>query len=199
MELIGSLLFVVAVALAVALFVSQPFLRRGNKAFPGEAIARQNRDHERSALLAERDRTLSALHELDFDFTLGKVPQEDYQSQRVVLLQHGAEVLRKLDEIGVDSTGVEGAGNRHAPESIEDRIEAAVAARRADVGSRIRPSAAAADNGGRPAAGASRDDVEELIARRKRQRNESSGGFCPQCGRPVQKSDKFCSKCGADL
>ena len=199
MELIGSLLFIVAIALAVALFVSQPFLGRGKKIYPDGALTQQSRDHERSALLAERDRTLSALHELDFDFTLGKVPQEDYQGQRTVLLQNGAEVLRKLDAIGADSNRVEGGMDRPAPETVEERIEAAVAARRADVGTRSRPAGATAEKGGRPATGVRGDDVEELIASRKRQRNESSAGFCPHCGRPVQKSDKFCSKCGADL
>ena len=40
------------------------------------------------------------------------------------------------------------------------------------------------------------DDVEMLIASRRKQRQEKSAGFCPKCGRPVQKSDKFCSNCG---
>ncbi len=199
MEFIGSLLFVLAVALAVAMFVSQPFLRKGKKYYSGEIIAQQKRDHQRSALLAERDRTLNALHELDFDYTLGKVPQEDYQEQRAVLLHNGAEVLRKLDEMEITAGVIGSEGNEPAPVSMEERIEAAVAARRADVGRSSRPSAETAGAEGGRDKSARRDELEDLIARRKRQRGESSAGFCPRCGRPVQKSDKFCSKCGADL
>ncbi len=58
-------------------------------------------DHQRSALLAERDRVLTALQDLDFDNALGKVPVEIYREQRGLLLQTGASVLRRLDEMNV--------------------------------------------------------------------------------------------------
>ena len=51
-----------------------------------------------SALLAERDRVLIALQELDFDHTLGKIPADEYPSQRENLLQSGAGILRQLHE-----------------------------------------------------------------------------------------------------
>jgi ribosomal protein S27AE len=38
-----------------------------------------------------------------------------------------------------------------------------------------------------------------LIASRRRERLEKAAGFCPQCGKPVQISDKFCPRCGASL
>ena len=50
------------------------------------------------ALLAERDRVVNALQELDFDFNLNKIPSEDYPVQRAALLQKGADILKKLDE-----------------------------------------------------------------------------------------------------
>jgi hypothetical protein len=40
------------------------------------------------------------------------------------------------------------------------------------------------------------DDLEILISTRRRSRLEKAAGFCPQCGNPVQKSDKFCYHCG---
>jgi len=39
-------------------------------------------------------------------------------------------------------------------------------------------------------------DLEALIANRRRQRQERSGGFCPACGHALQRSDKFCPECG---
>lgn len=197
MELIGSLFLVLALAVLVALFVARPFLRRANAAQKYLQPEAQQREHERSALLAERDRVLEALQELDFDYALGKVPEEEYPAMRAELLRKGAGVLRQLDAI-------ESEGEVQLA-AAEDRIEAAVAARRADVQRAARaarqaepvaePALAEGRSGGNGHARAV-DELEELIAARKRARQESAAGFCPRCGKPVQKSDKFCSKCG---
>ncbi len=176
---LGSIFLIIALALLVGLFVSRPFLTRATTV----QLVEQKRqvdvqaDHERSALLAERDRLLTALQELDFDNTLGKIPAEDYPMQRAELLTAGAEVLRKLDEI-----------EQTLPSSsAEERLEQAAAAHRADA--RQRPRLPAADQ----------DDLEAIIAARRRARQEKSAGFCPKCGRPLQQSDKFCSGCGASI
>lgn len=41
-------------------------------------------------------------------------------------------------------------------------------------------------------------DVEEDDLDESR-RDEGDGPFCPQCGRPVSESDRFCRHCGAPL
>jgi len=71
-------------------------------------------------------------------------------------------------------------------ESATDQIESAVAARRADL------SAA-------PASVRDDDDVEALIATRRKARKEKSGGFCPRCGKPILVSDRFCPHCGKSI
>ena len=43
------------------------------------------------------------------------------------------------------------------------------------------------------------DELEALLANRRRERQEKSAGFCPQCGGALQQSDRFCPKCGASL
>jgi hypothetical protein len=207
MELIGSLLLVLAVALVVAIFVMQPFLRRQAEAQRiGEAdenSAAKALDHQRSTLLAERDQVLTALQELDFDHALGKVPEENYVEQRALLLKKGADALRRLDEMS--ATAAQSASAR-LDQSVEERIEAAVAARRADsrrvegqdaITATALPAAQALKSG--DGNGKGRDSLEDLIATRKRERKESTAGFCPKCGRPVSKSDKFCSRCGSVL
>ncbi len=191
MEVLGSLLIILALAIIIALFVARPFFNRVFARPAGvESQQAEEYQHRRSTLLAERDRVLNALQELEFDNILGKVPDEDFPLQRTDLMQHGAAILRELDqlepEVEVTSTA-------------EDRLEAAVAARRAD--------AAAARDGmvlvkeGRPNGnqGLPPDKLDDLIAARRRQREEKSAGFCPRCGRPVQKSDRFCSRCGTTL
>ena len=200
MELLGSILLTLALTLLVVMFISRPFFRPDLRRANGAQQSPENAlEHRFSGLMAERDRILTALQELEFDYVLGKVPAEDYPEQRAALLYTGAAVLRQLDEIRPSEFLLRG---EHGGErSAEDRIEAAVAARRADAADR-NPAER------NPAAGKQRSEadvrLEELIAARKRQRAdknpaEKSAGFCPGCGKPVQKSDKFCPRCGAKL
>lgn len=39
-------------------------------------------------------------------------------------------------------------------------------------------------------------EIEQMIHSRRMNRAEQTSGFCPRCGRPVQKSDQFCPSCG---
>lgn len=39
-------------------------------------------------------------------------------------------------------------------------------------------------------------EIEEMIYSRRKNRVEQTSGFCPRCGKPVQKSDLFCPSCG---
>jgi NADH pyrophosphatase NudC (nudix superfamily) len=90
MEL-GAIFLLLGMLAIVVMFVAQPFAEHWR--------AKVQSGHEISALLAERERALNALQELDFDSELGKVPAEEYSTQRANLLQMGADVLRRLDEI----------------------------------------------------------------------------------------------------
>jgi NADH pyrophosphatase NudC (nudix superfamily) len=94
MEL-GAILLLVGVLVIVVLFVAQPFTEHWH--------AKIQSGHETSVLLAKRENALNALQELDFDFKLGKIPAAEYSVQRASLLQMGAEVLRRLDEIQTGS------------------------------------------------------------------------------------------------
>lgn len=173
---IGAILLILALFLLVAFFVAQPFLeRRAVKLVSAE-------EHQRSTLMAERDRLIGALQELDFDHTLGKIPAEDYPLMRAELLQHAADVLRQLDGLGQQ------AGDAR-PSAAEERVEAAVAARRADAAVGQKPASAAVED----------DDIEELIAARRAARKEKTAGFCSKCGKPLLKSDKFCPACGKPI
>ncbi len=173
---IGSLFLILGLLILVGLFVARPFFERTARAVSQE-------EQTLSALMAERDRVLNALQELDFDHALQKIPEEEYPAQRAILIQKGVEILRQLDAFQPQATAAD----------VEARIEAAIAARRADAARRpaSRPAAAVLD--------APDDELERLLASRRRQRSEKAAGFCPQCGGPVQKSDRFCPRCGATL
>ena len=166
---IGSILFILGILVLVVLYISQPLIHR-------KATVVSQEEHEYSALLAERDRVLNALQELDFDYHLGKFPEESYPSQRVVLLQRGADTLRQSDH--------------YHGEEVDDIIDASI-------------EAAIEERRGVPdkvdAVSDPDDELETMIANRRRARNGKSGGFCSQCGNPIQRSDQFCSKCGYSL
>ncbi len=118
-----TILLLLGVLLLVGAFVARPF---------AQAI-RRNQVHEpaRSALLAERERLLTALRELDFDHSLGKVPEEDYPSQRAELVQRGAEVMEKLDSLpNAAAQETPRPAQKHAAPVTDDDIEDMIANRR---------------------------------------------------------------------
>ena len=165
---IVSIFFALGILIFVGVFLYMPFLERRARRVTEE-------EHTVSTLMAERERVVNSLQELEFDYSLGKVPEEDYPTQRANLLQKGADVLRKLDEL----TPVKTQGDQ------DDHIERAIAARRR--------------NGAGKVEAPTDDDIESMISIRRSGRKEKTGGFCPKCGKPVLISDKFCPSCGKVL
>lgn len=178
---LGSVFVILSLLLLVGLFIARPFL----EARPSKAKAPTTNQQQVSALLAERDQVLNALQELDFDAALGKIPQEDYPAQRAALLQHGAEVLQQLDAL---------RGRSQSPQGAENRIEEAVSKMRADAPGN--PQAAPDKPQAAPDKRPAEDELEILLAGRRRERQGKAGGFCPRCGGAIQKNDRFCPKCG---
>jgi hypothetical protein len=181
---LGAILVIFSVLLLVAIFVSRPFFVQ-EASVAGDRRETDDRERERSELLAGYERSIAALQELDFDNSMGKIPADEYPEQRAALLTAGADALGRLDALRAEAPA----------QSVEARLEAAIAARRADttrvqVGGEAASYQFASDQG---------DSLEEMIANRRQGRVEKSGGFCPRCGKPVQKSDLFCPRCGATL
>jgi len=167
---IGSILLTLALLIGVSLLIVRPLMDRRLETQP--LLTRQTesrQEHVRSGLLAQKENILTAIQELDFDYTQGKVPDEDYPVQRNELLQAGAAVLKQLDELVSASAGTSAVGNG-SPKG---------------------------DKAHDPQPTPAEDELEALIAARRRDRMEKAVGFCAKCGSPLQKSDKFCPRCGA--
>jgi len=164
-----AIFFSLAVLILVGMYLYAPFMERRARRVTEE-------EHELSALMAERDRVINSLQELDFDFKLGKIPEDDYPPQRASLLQKGADILRKIDSLAPQATSAQ---------DTEARLERAIAARRADA-STTTPEV-------------SDDDLESMISSRRKGRTTKSAGFCPKCGKPVMVTDRFCPACGKSL
>ncbi len=148
---IGSILVGLALALVVGAYVGLPILSKGGRAVTVE-------DRQLSELQAQRDRILNRVQELDMDFAMGKLLENDYRAERGGLMQRGAEVLKTIDELV-------GVASRPAVRAIpDDEIEAAVA--------RLRGKSPAISPGYCPSCGA---EVQ------------ANDAFCTRCGTSLQR------------
>lgn len=181
MDLIGSLILLGIVIVLVVLFVTQPLMRRWRMRTEGNPVL--------SSLLAERDRVLNSLKELDFDNSLGKIPVETYPQQRLSLVQQGAEILRKLDQLTPPiQTSV-----TSLPARQDDPVEAILSARRLKLSSGASKNEAEDEPKDKAE---DKDEAERLIASRRKIRPVTSGKFCSHCGRALLITDRFCPGCG---
>jgi hypothetical protein len=114
---LGSILLGLALALVVAAVLARPL-------FEHAASGVSDAERKLSMYQAERDRILNRLQELEMDFAMAKVIEADYEGERRVLMQQGAEVLREIDALqAADIPAAEA-------QSLDARIEAAVASAR---------------------------------------------------------------------
>jgi hypothetical protein len=117
-----SIFLLLGILLVVIYITARPFTRS----------LRQERDDERrSVLLAEQERLLTALSELDLDQSLGKIPEEDYPIQREDLVRRGAEVMEKLDSLPKELTPIVAVQEESRRNSLsDDEIENLISKRR---------------------------------------------------------------------
>ena len=124
---IGSFFLILALTVVVILFITRPlFERRGQDRLVAKPEA-QHREWMRSTLLADRDRLLNALHELDADNELGKLPEGEYAPQREKMVLEAADTLRRLDEMKLTDSR---SPQPPVVQNEEDELEALVAVRR---------------------------------------------------------------------
>ena len=160
---LGAIFLLVLVLVFIILFVTRPFLDR-------RRIQAGKKNLKLSSLLADRDRLLTAIEELDSDQALEKIPPEEYPRQRADLLHQGSEVLRQIDAlISITSKKMIDETANYPDDSL--------------------PVIAALTD----------DELEDMLAKRRSIRKEKTAGFCPKCGKPVLSSDVFCPSCGHAL
>ena len=121
---IGSILLLLALVVLVTAYVASP-LRTGQKRRTPNAAS-----IELSELLAERERVLDALAELDFDNDMGKIPDELYPVQRDALLKRGAAVLKLLDDRTPGKQAASEAAETQEAVAPDDPVEAMIFARK---------------------------------------------------------------------
>lgn len=97
------------------------------------SLAVDTTDAEINELLEERERSYTALTDLDFDFECGKISEPDYLSLRTALMQETAEVLSRIDaritnkRRQADARAPQSAPTAHPSPVNEDLIEREIA------------------------------------------------------------------------
>lgn len=113
----------------------------------------------RDSLIAEKERLLNAIEEIDLEYELNKISSEEHTRNREILMGEAAKVLTELDKYPKS-----GSSKRKTTVSDEKK-----------------------------------DNLERMIADRRKQLKREMSKKCPHCGETVDSSAQFCSHCGGAL
>jgi len=166
---------------AVLVFVGYPLLHPG--APDAVEPASPPLLGQRERLLAERERALATLQELEFEHNIGNLSDEDYAALQAPQRRKAVAILRELDSI--DDDGVNAPVS--PPPLVEDptldtRLEEDIARARARL------------------AGGPTDDVATPATSIPTDASTpASAAVCPTCGAPHATGARFCAECGRPL
>jgi photosystem II stability/assembly factor-like uncharacterized protein len=87
----------IAIFLGALVALALPLIRRSGAASEDAALTAATPDEAAAGLLAEREATLAALHEIDFDFATGKLAEPDYHALRTGYERRALALLKATD------------------------------------------------------------------------------------------------------
>lgn len=188
----ATILFALAAALGALAWTLWPLLDKT----PAPVLVEDDRLAE---MIARKEAVIAAIRDLEFDYRVGKLTEEDYQRYDQRLRRQAIGYMQQIEQIAPASTelerGIEAEIARHRRVPDGSAVASSVAAQvTATPGmaapSRAAPSRAAA--GERVAAVALPASPTPQTPRT----NGSSPRFCTNCGQPLQTGNKFCAHCG---
>jgi len=176
-ELVIALLLSGAAIFAVA----WPLLKKG----PAPVLVEDDRLIE---LLHRKDQVMTSIKELEFDYHVGKLSEEDYQAYDQRLRRQAIGLIQQIEKVAPEAASLDA--------SLESEI--------------LRQRKVTSNNGAAPPNG----EVEAEIARRRTVtpgvatpgvtvaapaavRSNGGARFCTNCGNALAPQHKFCSNCGA--
>ncbi len=154
---------VVGITVLVIAYVTAPLWR------PRKPLVETD-DTPLTALIERKDATLRAIKEVEFDYQMGKLSEEDFERDNVRLRHQAIALIRHIEELAPD------AGE------LDTQLETLIAQQR-------EVSDSASGNGADVAEAETEPEV--LL--------EAEKIFCPTCGALAAPDDNFCATCGAPL
>ena len=141
-------------------------------------------DPEVANLIAAREAALQTIQELDFDYRLGNLAEDDYRDLRQRHKLHAIALLKATQQ--TLGQGPRDGRTAESSDPVDLEIERAVQAHRQTrrMADPVSGVAAAVAAGAVAGANGARSVVETA---------------CPDCGRLLRPDDRFCSGCGAAI
>ena len=161
------------IAIGAAVFVVLPFFKRKFERVSHEVGSRNPIEEELRRLNSEKESVYSALKEIDFDYSTGKLSKEDYDELENKYKTQAVALLKEIDSLGGKSYILD----------LDKEIEKEIRTIRR---TKTEPT----------------DDEEiekEILNARQFRVLEDSRLICSVCGNEYKSDDRFCSKCGARL
>lgn len=172
---LAAIMLGATLAAAVILFIARPWWSAQKPALAASSPAQQNL----TELEHQHDAVLSALRDLEFDRSVGRVAAKDYAVVRNDLLSEAATIVEQLDTAST-TTNLD----------LDAQIEAEIAALR-----QISGPAAATSGATCPACRQTARPGDNFC----RSCGNRLAQSCPDCGASVHAADHFCERCGAEL
>ena len=110
-----SLILMSAILIGLGVFVSQPLLR----ARPENILQDEYVDTPLHHLLSRKDSIYTAMKDLEFDYSTGKLSDEDYEALRDKFERQAAEALKDIDDLGA---GVKRRPAKQKKETVKDPV-----------------------------------------------------------------------------
>jgi hypothetical protein len=151
------------VSLLAIYFAVSPLLQAGRATMVVE-------DDKLVELLGRKDATLQAIKDLEFDFRVGKMSQEDYQRIDQRLRRQAIGLMQQIEKVAPESA------------SLDKQLESIIAQFRQ---TSPPPTLSSAPAPNAPASVPPTDHTSSGPAR-----------FCTECGKPIEAGHKFCAFCG---
>ena len=162
-----SIALAVVISLAALAFVLWPILRRGAAPVLVE-------DDRLTDLLARKDAVLASIKELEFDYHVGKVSEEDLALFNERLRRQAIGLMKQIEKVAPVTS------------RLDDQLEREIAKSRKTRDPReSRPAQGAVLASNRPS-----KRVVQVTP---------TGDFCVNCGQPIDPTHKFCGHCGTPI
>ena len=180
-----ALLIALLLSLAALAFVAWPLLKPG----PAPVIVEDDRLAE---LLGRKDAVMMAIKELEFDYHVGKLSEEDYQLYDGRLRRQAVGLLQQIEQVAPLNAQMDAA--LEAEIARRRRVAEPVAAGARQSVQSVQPVVAVAA-GPAPA----RVPAAAVAQAAPVNGNSVKPRFCTNCGNQLEANHKFCANCGTPI
>lgn len=171
-----TLILALLIALSALGYVLWPLVSQDAPLLPVE-------DSRLADLLARKDTALRAIKDLEFDYQVGKISDEDYQPLRNRLNRQAITLLQQLERLTPESA------------TLDSALEVEIAKLR-----RVQPgNRAEAEEPGIQSVPAQSTTSQSTTVKVADVSVAATVRYCTECGTKVDPSFKFCANCGAPI